>query len=272
MIRMKILNRGEFFGVKKKAINHNGLLITENETFLKEVPWHFHENAHFFYVLKGNVTEVNKKDNIFCEPGTLIYQNWEEPHYNKDASIVHSLNVEIGKEWIAKFCLEENLLSGSLRLLNPAFRTIFKKMHRELFINDKFSLIAIEGLVLQSFAEIHRIVKITETAIPAWVDKAREYLNYEKTEPISLKHLAELIGVHPVYLSKAFPRYFHSTFGDYLRRNKIQKAISLMAGENYSFTEISYECGFSDQSHFIKCFKQIYGITPSEYKNASCRN
>lgn len=269
---MKILREGDFFGIKKKTINNNGLLISENETTLNEVPWHYHENAYFFYVLKGHVTEINKKETIRCNPGTLIYQNWQEPHQNKDATIVHSLNIEISKEWITRFFPEQSLFSGSLQLINPVFSTLFQKMYKEILINDKFSIIAMEGLVLQSFAEMHRMAVDSKIARPEWVDRASQYLNDENIESISLTSLAEWAGVHPVYLSKTFPKYFHAHFGEYLRKIKIQKAVSLMGRKNCSFTDISYACGFSDQSHFIKCFKEIYGITPSAYQIIVSKN
>lgn len=34
-----------------------------------------------------------------------------------------------------------------------------------------------------------------------------------------------------------------------------------------SISEVSADCGFYDSSHFIRCFKEIIGITPQQYRN-----
>jgi AraC family transcriptional regulator len=47
---------------------------------------------------------------------------------------------------------------------------------------------------------------------------------------------------------------------------RIEKSLSLLPDKNLSLTEIAFDCGFADQSHFLRCFKQITGNTPSAYR------
>jgi AraC-like DNA-binding protein len=56
---------------------------------------------------------------------------------------------------------------------------------------------------------------------------------------------------HPVHLSREFPKYFDTTLGDYIRATKVQRAVALLPNPGLSLTDISLECGFADQSHFI---------------------
>ena len=69
---------------------------------------------------------------------------------------------------------------------------------------------------------------------------------------------------------KQFKRIFADYIGanpkDYLRVVRFQKALHTMnIQSDISLTKLAYECGFYDQSHFIKEFKQFSGYTPTEY-------
>ena len=73
-------------------------------------------------------------------------------------------------------------------------------------------------------------------------------------------------NIHPVHLSREFSRHFHTHLGDYLRLVKVQRAMTLLGEPERLLTEIAFECGFADQSHFIRSFRAYYGMTPLEYR------
>ena len=84
---------------------------------------------------------------------------------------------------------------------------------------------------------------------------------------LSLKDFAQNLDVHPSYLSREFSKYFDDlSFGEYIRKLRIEKAIQLMQTPQYSLTEIAYLTGFSDQSHFTRIFKQQTGKNPSVFR------
>jgi AraC-like DNA-binding protein len=75
--------------------------------------------------------------------------------------------------------------------------------------------------------------------------------------------------VHPSYLSREFSKYFDDlSFGDYIRKLRIEKAIVLLSDPKYTLAEIAYLTGFSDQSHFNRIFKRHTGKNPSEYRKS----
>jgi AraC family transcriptional regulator len=53
-----------------------------------------------------------------------------------------------------------------------------------------------------------------------------------------------------------------------MRKLKIDKALSLVKSGEESLTSVAYECGFADQSHFIRTFKQMTGFLPAMYQKA----
>ena len=52
----------------------------------------------------------------------------------------------------------------------------------------------------------------------------------------------------------------------YIKMLKIQRAKGLIIGDTVSMTDISVSCGFSSIYHFSKVFKEVTGLTPSQFK------
>jgi YesN/AraC family two-component response regulator len=104
---------------------------------------------------------------------------------------------------------------------------------------------------------------------PAWVNELKDIIQDGIDTSITLKQLSKNLDIHPAYLSREFSKYFDElSFGDYLRKLRIEKAIDYLQNTNYQLTRIAYLTGFSDQSHFTRIFKKQTGQSPSAYKNA----
>jgi AraC-like DNA-binding protein len=103
--------------------------------------------------------------------------------------------------------------------------------------------------------------------IPAWAQELKDIIQDHIDANLSLKELSKGLDINPSYLSREFSRYFENmSFGEYIRKQRIEKAIELMQQHAYSLTEIAYLTGFSDQSHFTRIFKKHTGQNPSAYR------
>ncbi len=267
---MKQLQFGQHFGSRKRTIRLDGTILTEAGYQPNiEVPWHYHENAYFFYHLRGRLDEVNKKKKTICTSGTLLYHHWQDPHrdtnFSEDAVFFH---IELGQDWFAKHGLKASQIEGSILLKNPSLQPIFRKIYLESKITDEITQISVDGLLLQAFSEILRESQKGKTDLPEWVKKVREIISDEAFEKLSLNSIAQQIGLHPVYLSREFPKYFQTNLGEYMRRMRLEKAIWLLQNKTFLISEIAYQCGFADESHFIRCFRRRYGMTPAKYRKS----
>lgn len=70
---------------------------------------------------------------------------------------------------------------------------------------------------------------------------------------VFFKKLKTLTGLSPV---------------EFLREIRMKRAAQLIETEEYSMAQIAYMVGLNDSHYFSKCFKQQYGITPTEYKES----
>ncbi|GAA4432647.1 hypothetical protein GCM10023188_21260 [Pontibacter saemangeumensis] len=128
-----------------------------------------------------------------------------------------------------------------------------------------------EQLLLQVFHRYIRQKKGAGKKVPAWAEGLREVIQdqIDTNLTLSLKEISEGLNVHPAYVSRAFSKYFDNlSFGEYIRKLRIEKAIHLLHTSAYSLSEIAYLTGFSDQSHFTRTFKKHTGKSPSAYKKS----
>lgn len=103
--------------------------------------------------------------------------------------------------------------------------------------------------------------------VPAWAKELKEIIQDQIDTNISLKEISKNLDINPAYLSREFSKYFNDlSFGDYIRKLRIEKAIGYLQSSNYSLTKIAYLTGFSDQSHFTRIFKKHIGQNPSVYR------
>jgi len=264
---MKHLQTGQFHGQTNKTIQLNGLTLTDTEYTHDKVDWHYHENAYFTFILQGNVIEGNRKEVYNCTAGSLLFHNWQEPHYNiKPNGFTRGFHIELEQQWLQGFDFGLSDLTGSINILNPDLKLLLYKIFREVKIDDGTTSLSVQSLLLQLVEQMRHDNKISIQKKPLWVNKIREVLDNKFADNLSLTDLSANLGIHPVHLSRDFPKYFHCNLGHYIRKLKIERSLSLLSQKSNSLSAITFECGFSDQSHFARCFKEINGMNPLEYR------
>ena len=263
---MKFSQTGQFYGVTNDLIHLDGITLTDTEYLQDRVPWHFHENNYFTFILEGGMIEANKKEVYECCAGDLLFHNWQDAHYNiASGRFTRGFHVEVGSKWFESLHLKNDVTEGSIGITDPVVKTLMYNIFSEMKLDGGNGQLGIDDLLLQIFGRLGKMRGGHERKKPKWVNKVEEMLR-TSSEDATLAGLARLADVHPVHLSREFSRYFGMTMGDYVRAIKVQRALTLLPDRALSLTDISFTCGFSDQSHFIRSFKASYHITPLHYR------
>jgi AraC family transcriptional regulator len=259
---MLILGQGEYVGELSRDIRHEGIFasVSRYNGCLFNDSWHCHQNAHISFVLKGGCSE--KKKNVYERlPGKTTFYLSGEPH--QIIQMNHSLhvNLEMDDAFFQQFDFSADIFAKTIQK-TPDAQFLMLKVYRELMTGDRFVPVSVQMLLLQFLraAEKWRY----EESIPAWMNRIYELINDRWSESLTLHDLSEAAGVHPVTVSHYFPQYFSCTFGSYMRKLKVERALAeLKPGTKLS--DIAYACGFFDQSHFIRTFKALTGFLPAQY-------
>ncbi len=128
---------------------------------------------------------------------------------------------------------------------------------------------ATEQVLLHVFNKYIRKKGRSQKRIPLWASHLKEIIQdqIDTNITLSLKEVSKDLDIHPAYLSRSFSKYFDNlSFGDYIRKLRIERSIELLKTSEYSLSEIAYLTGFSDQSHFTRIFKKQTGMLPTVYK------
>lgn len=264
---MQSLEKGQFFGETNRRITLNGLTITDTVYTHEKVDWHYHQSPYFTFILQGNVLETNRKETYHCSSGKLLFHNWDDAHYNiKPPGFTRGFHIELEPSWLDQLDVNTNDIQGSFAVKNPEVTFIFYKLFKESLCPNTVSQLAVDDLLLTAITNLNSQSNIHKRTAPAWVKPLRDFLHEEAPENISLSQLAELFGIHPVHLSRYFPRFFKCTLGEYIRKLKVEKSLVLLSTEEMSLAEIALEAGFTDQSHLNRCFKENVGTTPLVFR------
>ncbi|MEO0571906.1 MAG: helix-turn-helix transcriptional regulator [Bacteroidota bacterium] len=274
---MKILTKGQYYGIKDSEESFNGILLSQYNYATggkdSRTDWHYHENPYFMFVLDGHMMDCNKKVKSLCPAGSLMFNNWQEAHYgSRHSETAAGFHLEFERSWFKGKDIDLELLEGSQLIEQPQVHFLFAKLYHEFLQNDSFSTLTIELLTVQIADALSQLKDKSRTPnTPAWIEHLKELLHYE-TSTLNLNDLSQQLGVHPVHISRAAPKYLSVNLGEYIRQQKLKKAIPLLLKSDHSLTAIAYEAGFSDQSHFNKVFKSHFNVNPSHFRKSFSKN
>jgi AraC family transcriptional regulator len=237
------------------------------------VPKHSHQHACFSFVLQGSYREVYREKIVESRRSDLVFRPAGEVHSDYFGEMnVRCLLIEFDPQWLETFGGTSIILNEPTVYQGHTLRWLATRLHRESKHRDDFAALTVEGLMLEIVGEIgRRSTRSSEDNQPGWLRQAREILNENFTERMSLSELARLVGVHPVYLAGTFRQHYKCTIGEYVRRLRIEFASREISKTNARLANIALAAGFSHQGHFTRTFKRLTGLTPGEFRAISRR-
>lgn len=263
---MKVSPKGKYYGSKDIELSFNEILLSQYNYTIVTTPWHYHENPYFMFVLHGNMLDYSKRTKTLLPAGSLMFNNWQEQHYGvRHSAEAVGFHLEFERSWFNKHGIDLEIFEGSQKIENPHIQFLISKIYFEFLLSDGYSAVSTDLLLLQICDALNIKKHDLSNSIPNWVPKLKEILHYDCTD-ITLQSLSKELGVHPVHISRVAPKYLSVSLGEYIRKVKLNKAISYLLDSDKSLVEIAYHAGFSDQSNFNHVFKHYYQVSPGQMR------
>lgn len=125
------------------------------------------------------------------------------------------------------------------------------------FMADHLSSISNQLAIRQSNAE------------PVFITRARKYIEENITEELPLSRVAQAVHTSSFYFCKMFKKVTGLNFTHYVSRVRVEKAKDLLQNPNLRISEIAFDVGFQSLTHFNRVFRNITGVSPSEFRRAN---
>ncbi len=235
----------------------------------------------FHYVISGTgtlIAENSKKESISYSiksgQGFMIFPN-QICTYIADAQQPWEY------VWIefdglrAKETVELSGLCVNSPVYKAKYKDVAQTMKDEMLyiINHKddspFHLIGHLYLFIDSFVKSSAITQISKSnnLRDFYIKEALSFIEQNFQNDITVEEIAACCGLNRSYFGKIFHEVLGKSPQEFLISYRMTKATELLKLTSLSIAEVSSAVGYSNQLHFSRAFKKIYGISPRQWRN-----
>jgi len=249
--------------------------------------WHFHPEIEMAYIREGNGKRHIGSHLSYFRRGDFILIGSNLPHSgfsnrlsgSQDEVVLQMLPDFLGPDF---FDLPEMADIKQLFVRAKLGISFYGKTKREC--GDQLTQL----LDLQPFDRLMQMIQLLQTlalskeykllnAVPMSIetraqDRDRiknifQFVQEHFSRPISLAEIAAEVNLTEPSFSRFFKDSTGKTFTRFVNEHRIVQASKLLAEGSLSISEICYESGFNNYSHFTKKFKLLTGKTPRQYRD-----
>jgi AraC family transcriptional regulator len=267
-----LLTHDVFFGELQSSRSLDGITLSHRiaDSPPEQVAVHTHVEAHFVlvtsgrYVSSARATPNGRTTLVYNPPGTTHRDHFD---HGKGSFFTISLSTKRLAE-----AIDSELPSLAVHLSDERACGLARALLMECARWDTSSSLKAESLYSELLAAASHRSTPVEQARPTWLRAAHELVQDCNAEDLTIRQVANAVGVHPTHLARVFRSFLGCTPGDLLRSRRLEKAAQLLLLTDVSIAEIALESGYSDQAQFTKSFRRMYGTPPGSYRRLSARN
>lgn len=248
--------------------------------------WHFHPEYELVYLSQGNGKRHVGDHISFFEGGDLLLLGPNIPHFGFSDEIkgtYHEIVIQLEATFLGAEFLHRPEMTAIALLLEQSKQGLH--FHGETFTktglwldriwqlssfdrliellrllqflahSEERNTLGVQGMGIevgpQDFARINHIYQFVES-------------HYQRG--ISLDEIAGEVNMTVPAFCRYFKRLTNKTFTNFVNEYRIAAACQLLADPDNSISNIAFECGFNNLSHFNKQFRQVTHLSPSGYR------
>ena len=260
---MEILTEGQYFGENLKNFDEDVFKLTltryTNDTIIDD---HYHTNNYLSILTSGSYIEKNKTESLRINAGDILFRPCGYSHQNTfNTRSGVCFNIEFMDYWSQKLGVNLKLPKHFKKYASTSLPSLYKAI-----INLQFNsnVDTTSEFIYDWLYQINQ--KTSGRSCLPCVQKASAILENELDRYHTLTNIAERLNLHPVYLARAFREKKGLTIGEYQLKSKLNNSVSMLLNSSESISGISFANGFYDDSHFIRSFKELFKISPHQFR------
>ena len=130
----------------------------------------------------------------------------------------------------------------------------------------KVAAAMLHGYADDSIVDGKRPTTDTLVLAPWQMRKVKEFIDSSLDSTIRLRDCASQARLSASYFSRAFKAVFGITVCHYIRHRRIERAQQLMLLSKEPLSQIALSCGFADQAHYCRVFRDVVGLSPNAWR------
>ncbi|RVU30999.1 AraC family transcriptional regulator [Neptunomonas marina] len=264
--------------IQYQHIDANSNLILSEGTYANfTFKPHYHLDYHIGMVVKGVQRQQFRGRSVLLGPGRISIMPPGEVHdgsaYQQDAYQMRTFRIAptLLDSYLCELqgCENEISFAGAM-LEHPQLAGRLDQLFAALQHTRQTTLsseTAWFNLFEPLFAELKAVKPATVSGglSQTQMRSIREFCEANLASKISLTQLASLCGLSRFQLLRRFERTVGLTPHNWLTLLRLERACLLLKRATLTLAQVAIEVGFYDQSHFVRTFRQYYGIAPSKY-------
>ena len=238
------------------------------------IDYHWHNSIEITYVVKGLKVQCMEDEKIIAPTGTLLLVN---------SGVIHDIDVKNGlegivllidRDYIDSICPKCKDHGFSLKTNLDASKEIIDYLFKLVTAPEKNNLLDAHIIVLKIIKILAEKLIVDGFYIKEKHDDESyelvisiiKYINQHYQQKITLDKLALITNYNKSYLSNIFKKKTGITIFEYLRNVRLEHCLSDLKYKNNTIVEIALNNGFANIQIFNRIFKEIYKITPKQYR------
>ena len=117
--------------------------------------------------------------------------------------------------------------------------------------------------------EYGSVIKFSKSFTSSHYKRVLDHIANHYGQTITLEAMAMQAGISPFYFSRLFKQTIGQSPYQFVMAYRVEQAKKMLSDLTQPMIDIAHACGFSDQAHFSRVFKQMQGITPKHWRTAS---
>ncbi|MCC5654576.1 AraC family transcriptional regulator [Nostoc sp. XA013] len=167
------------------------------------------------------------------------------------------------KELIPQFSVDDPVIQQLALALKTEIRT--GCMSGSLYGESLGTALA--ARLVQNYAVSKPSLEFKVNSLPqSQLERVIDYMKANLTQDLSILDLATLISMSESHFSRSFKQSVGITPYQYLMQQRVERAKQLLKQQAISISNIALDCGFANQTHLTKVFRQMTGVTPKAYQ------
>src|SRR5580658_9267765 len=241
--------------------------------------WMRHDQAFAMMLRPGSIEWGSKR----CALETFAYAEGDlalcDRHVGEWVGLMNVSHLQLGISDAALMACSDGAygeveMRASRKFAEPRLSAMVAAVHAEMvagFPSGRLFLDSVEQAMavalVNSHAVRHRPAQKSRGGLgPARLRRITELIRAKMEDELTLDEMAQSVGLSTAHFARMFRRSTGQTPHQFVLCHRLERAKAMLRAAEARVLDVAIACGFKTQQHFAQVFRDVCGITPTEYR------